>query len=54
VVSLIFIMVKVNIYFLKIGDKWKIGKWMDLKNWINNEFKEDSENIIISLKNKWK
>lgn len=47
-------MVKVNIYFLKIRGKWKIGKWMDLKNWITNEFKEDSENIIISLKNKWK
>lgn len=47
-------MVKVNIYFLKIGDKWKIGKWMDLRSWINNEFKENSEEIIKGLILKWK
>ena len=47
-------MVKVNIYFLKIGDKWKIGKWTDLKNWINNEFKENSKEIIKDLIYKWK
>lgn len=39
---------------LKIGDKWKIGKWVDLKKWVNENFQENAQEIVENLVLKWK
>lgn len=47
-------MIKSNVYLVKIIDKWKIGKWLDIKKWIIDNFKDESEEIIKDLIYKWK
>lgn len=43
-----------EVYLLKIGDKWKVDKWVNLKKWISENFKEQSKEIIDELVLRWK